>query len=262
MSLYGALSGKPGAQPLVLLHGWGMTSGIWQSWLPALEAEFQVLIIDLPGLGSSFFEGDKPYTLTALAEQILAYSQPLLQQQPAIWLGWSLGGIVAAQIADQYPEQAAGLVTIATNPCFVERPDWPEAMAPETFEAFQDALGTHTLKTLKRFAMLQGQGDPDPRQLLRSLKAVTAESLSSASRLEESLALLATDYRPLFAGLSLPRLFLYGTEDALVPAAVAHSTLLSAHSRLIANAGHLPFITAEHAVTDAVIQATRHWQGS
>ncbi|MFT5721203.1 MAG: pimeloyl-[acyl-carrier protein] methyl ester esterase [Motiliproteus sp.] len=254
MSIYGALSGKPGAQPLVLLHGWGMTSDIWQSWLPALEADFQVLVVDLPGLGRSPFETAKPYSLDTLAEQILAYSQPRLQQ-PAIWLGWSLGGIVAAHISANYPECSRGLVTIATNPCFVQRPDWPEAMPPETFEAFQDALGTEPFKTLKRFAQLQGQGDPDPRQLLRTLRAVTAESLSSASKLEASLALLAADYRPLFAGLSLPRLFLYAAEDALVPVAVAQSALLRGHSLRIANAGHLPFITAEQAVTQAVM----HW---
>lgn len=251
MSLHLEQQGTPGAQPLVLLHGWGMSSAIWQSWLPALESHFHVIVIDLPGLGRSSFAADESYSIDALAEQIWQHSRPLLPQ-PAIWLGWSLGGIVAAQIAAKHPACSRGLITVATNPCFVQRPDWPEAMALETFEAFQALLVTHPLKTLNRFAMLQGQGDPDPRNLLRTLKAVIAESLGGASKLEASLALLGADYRPLFAGLSLPRLFLYAAEDALVPAAVAHSSLLSEFSQRIDNAGHLPFITAEQAVTQAV----------
>ncbi len=253
MSLYVEQRGNPDGQPLVLLHGWGMSSAIWQQWLPMLEADFQVLLVDLPGLGRSGYDSDTPYSLDSLAQQILQHLDPLLTQPP-IWLGWSLGGVIAAYIAAQYPERALGLITIATNPCFVQRPDWPEAMPWATFDSFQQALAVNPLKTLQRFTMLQAQGDPEPRQLLRTLKAVVAET-SAASMLAPALALLAADYRLLFASLKLPRLFLFAAEDALVPVAVAQSDLLNDWALRIEHAGHLPFITAEPVVTKAVIKA-------
>ena len=258
MSLYVEQVGNPEGQPLVLLHGWGMSSAIWESWLPMLEADFQILLVDLPGLGRSGYSSDQPYSLGRLAEQILQHLEPLLSR-PAIWLGWSLGGVVAAHIVVHYPERALGLITIATNPCFVQRQDWPEAMPLETFTSFQEALEVNALKTLNRFAMLQSQGDPEPRQLLRTLKAIVADTSRTASMLAPSLALLAADYRPLFASLTLPRLFLFATEDALVPVAVVQSTLLNELALRIDHAGHLPFISAEPIVTMAVTGAVKCW---
>ncbi|MEH6471468.1 MAG: alpha/beta fold hydrolase [Halopseudomonas sp.] len=251
MSLHIEQRGNPDAQPLVLLHGWGMSSDIWDSWLPSLEQDYRLLLVDLPGLGRSRFEIDQPYSLDALVEQIIGGIAPMLTQ-PALWLGWSLGGVVAAQIADRCPEQVEGLITISTTPCFVQRPGWPDAMPVETFEAFQYSLEQHPIKTLNRFAMLQGQGDPQARSLLRTLKAVIADASEQPLRLAESLALLAEDYRPLFAGLSVPRLFLFAENDALVPQAVASQPLLAQHAQWIEQAGHVPFISAEPAVTQIV----------
>lgn len=251
MSLYVEQRGNPDGLPLVLLHGWGMSGAIWQSWLPVLEQNFHVLVVDLPGLGRSTFDTDQPYHLDTLADLILQQLAPRLTQ-PAIWLGWSLGGVVAAHITQRYPERAAALVTISTNPCFVQRSDWSEAMPLATFDAFQCALEQNPVKTLNRFAMLQGQGDPEARNLLRTLKGIIAES-SAAPRLAESLALLAEDYRPLFAQLQVPRLFLFAANDALVPVAVSLQPLLKRHAQLIDSAGHIPFISAEPAVTQAVI---------
>ncbi|MEH6823102.1 MAG: alpha/beta fold hydrolase [Motiliproteus sp.] len=251
MSLCIEQRGNPDAQPLVLLHGWGMSGAIWESWLPVLEQDFHVLVVDLPGLGRSTFDTDQPYTLDTLTDLILQQLASRLTQ-PAIWLGWSLGGVVAAHIAQRYPERAAALITISTNPCFVQRADWPEAMPRATFDAFQRSLEQNPVKTLNRFAMLQVQGDPEARNLLRTLKGIIAES-SATPRLAESLALLAEDYRPLFAGLKVPRLFLFAANDALVPAAVGVQSLVKKDAQLIDSAGHVAFITAEQAVTQAVV---------
>jgi pimeloyl-[acyl-carrier protein] methyl ester esterase len=252
MSLHIELHGNPEAQPLVLLHGWGMTSAIWQSWLPQLENDYRLLLIDLPGLGSSPFDGDQ-YSVQAVVDQIAVQTESLFDQ-PAIWLGWSLGGVIAAQLAASYPQQAKALITIATNPCFVQREDWEQAMDTATFEGFQQALEQHPAKTLNRFAMLQVQGDPQAKALLRQLKQLLADT-DSPSHLAESLALLADDYRPLFAGLEIPRLHLFGSADALVPVAVSQQPLLQAHSQVIEGSAHLPFISAEQATS----QRVRRW---
>ena len=251
MSLYIQQSGRHDAPALILLHGWGMSSAIWQGWLPVLEREYQVITVDLPGLGKSGFASDQPYRLDTLADLIVEQITPRLTAS-ALWLGWSLGGLVAAQIAQRCPEKVSGLITISTSPCFVQRPDWPEAMLAETFSSFQDSLALNPQKTLTRFAMLQGQGDPDARALLRRLKPIIAESVAGASKLSESLALLADDYRSLFAELSVPRLFLFADNDALVPGAVSQSELLRNHAHLLADAGHVPFINSEPVVTQVI----------
>lgn len=57
---------------------------------------------------------------------LLIYFEAVLQQAPdkAIWLGWSLGGLVASQIALTHPERVQALVTVASSPCFSARDEW------------------------------------------------------------------------------------------------------------------------------------------
>jgi pimeloyl-[acyl-carrier protein] methyl ester esterase len=47
-----------------------------------------------------------------------------LRRKRAIWLGWSLGGLVASQIALPHPERVQALVT-ASSPCFSAQEEWP-----------------------------------------------------------------------------------------------------------------------------------------
>ena len=81
-------------QDLVLLHGWGLHSPIWKEFAPTLAQHFRVTVIDLPGYGESKYDPKTAKSLPKLAEQLLEYAPP-----QAIWLGWSLGGLIASYLA-------------------------------------------------------------------------------------------------------------------------------------------------------------------
>ena len=137
-----------GKYPLVLLHGWGVNSGVWARVLPELERNFDVHCIDLPGFG--FNNGVKlaDYTLSALAEIIAP-----LCPQGSILAGWSLGGLVASSIAFKYPEKVASLCLIASSPCFVTQPDW-QGIEPAVLQQFSQDLTLNVNKTIERFLSL------------------------------------------------------------------------------------------------------------
>ena len=92
------------APPLVLLHGWGFSSRIWQPLIKALHAHGveQVFAIDLPGFGSAFHEPVMTLDewLDGLAEQLPAR---------CVLGGWSLGGMLALQLAARRPARVAGV---------------------------------------------------------------------------------------------------------------------------------------------------------
>ena len=75
-----------------MVHGWGLHGGIWKPLLPLLEAHFRVTCVDLPGHGRSGWQGEE--TLDAMAGALLSVAPA-----GAAWLGWSLGGLVAARAA-------------------------------------------------------------------------------------------------------------------------------------------------------------------
>ncbi len=266
MSLYLQQSGDERRPPLVLIHGWGMHSDVWLPWLPALQRHFSVLRVDLPGMGRSVaafsppsdVETDQSYRLEVVAAQVSACVAARVRQ-PAIWLGWSLGGLVAAEVARQAADQVAGLVTLASNPCFVRRDDYDCAMAADTFAQFQRELQQDWLKTLNRFVMLMAQGDARPRQRVKQLKTLLQvyEHAAGDTRrdpqrpgvaqvsagLAASLSLLQTDGRSLLQGLSVPRLHLFADQDGLVPVAAARQAAMAPYAAVIDNSGHLPFLS-------------------
>ena len=86
----------------------------------------------LPGFGRS--RGFGALSLADMAEVVL-------RQAPdkAIWLGWSLGGLVASQIALTHPERVLALVTVASSPCFSARDEWP-GIKPDVLAGFQQQL--------------------------------------------------------------------------------------------------------------------------
>ena len=98
-------------------------------------------------------------------------AEAVLQQAPdkAIWLGWSLGGLVASQIALTHPERVQALVTVASSPCFSARDEWP-GIKPDVLAGFQQQLSDDFQRTVERFLALQTMGTETARQDARALK--------------------------------------------------------------------------------------------
>lgn len=247
-------SGNPQGQPLVLVHGWGFTASAWDSWLPQLQNDYAVTRVSLPGFGGDSARlDDLNLAADALAAQLSAAGQP-----PAIWVGWSLGGLLAAAVAARHPALVQGLLTLGTNPCFVASGDWP-GMSAEDFDSFYQGVGSAATKTLGRFLLLQGQGDGAAKQVVRELKPALASAVSTEALLV-GLDRLAEDQRGQFAQLTQPRRFLFGAGDGLVPAEVASQPLLAPYARVLADCGHGLFISAVEVVTtelNALLQQVR-----
>jgi pimeloyl-[acyl-carrier protein] methyl ester esterase len=248
MTLYTQTSGN--GPDLVLIHGWGLNGGVWDALAPLLESDFRVTRVDLPGHGRSAWRGDEG--LDGLARAVLE-SVP----ERAAWLGWSLGGLVAARAALASPARIERLVLVAATPSFVSRPGWPTAMAPGLLETFARDLQRDYPRTLQRFLALQVRGSEAAGSVLRELRARLLQHAQPAP--EALLAgldiLRATDLRERFADIACPVLLLMGARDTLVPAAAAQPAadlLPDARVELIDGAGHAPFIARPAAVAGII----------
>ncbi|WP_417579601.1 alpha/beta fold hydrolase [Nitrincola sp.] len=233
---------------LVLVPGWGSSADIFDPLLDALMAEFRVhrVVFD-----HSDWRKTSPAALNYTLIQCLRRQAP----QRALWMGWSLGGLLATQLAAQAPEHVIGLITVAFNPCFVQRDDWHCAMPQAQFSRFQTDFSSNPEATLQRFHALQVLGATDKRHLLDLLHR-SCSPLSTAY-LSDLLTLLLEDVRPALAQLQLPVLHLLGKSDALVPASplVELLPLLSSDASVhcYPGASHLPFISAaDRVITDVL----------
>jgi pimeloyl-[acyl-carrier protein] methyl ester esterase len=237
---------------LILLPGWGLGTAPLEPLADALrglDPRLHVEIEPLPQLDSS----DPADWLDELDANLA---------QDA-WLGgWSLGGMLAAELAARRGERCSGLLTLASNLRFVAEPSWPAAMAAETFNAFRQGCAADAAATLKRFALLCAQGASDARGLSRLL--LGAAPLPQTATLLAGLDVLAAlDTRRALQAFVGPQLHLFAGADALVPAA-APSALLEllpdVEIGLVDHASHAFALERPHEIA-AAIQAFLHEAG-
>jgi pimeloyl-ACP methyl ester carboxylesterase len=113
--------GAPGAQPIILTHGWSLDSRIWFYAKRDLAKRFRVIVWDLPGLGASKRASGK-IDMTGFAQD-LATVIGIAGSRPALLVGHSIGGMIIQTLARERPEmfgrEVAGVAllnTTYTNP--------------------------------------------------------------------------------------------------------------------------------------------------
>lgn len=240
------------AQPsprLILLPGWGLGRAALEPLAAALceqDAALRVELADLPALTSSD------------PQEWIAELDARLPQD--CWLGgWSLGGMLATALAARRGARCRGLVTLASNACFVPRADWPQAMTAEAFAAFRAGCADDAAATLKRFALLCAQGGAEARAVGRQLQQ--GLPAQDAAQLLAGLDVLAAlDNRAALASFAGPQLHLLAEGDALVPAAAAAALLEllpAGEVDLLEQSGHACALEQPQALAELIAEFIR-----
>jgi pimeloyl-[acyl-carrier protein] methyl ester esterase len=238
-----------GAGPdLVMIHGWAMHSGIFAPLTRLLASRFRLHLVDLPGHG--FSRDDSGSLDPAECARRIAAATPR-----AIWLGWSLGGLIAMRAALDEPDRVRALVPIASSPRFVVGDDWPFAIAPSVLVEFGAGLAQDYRATIERFLALEAMGSDHARAELRELRTHVFERGEPAvSALENGMRVLeSADLRDEIARIAMPSLWLAGRRDRLVdPAAMRWSADRCGGRFLACDSGHAPFLAHALALADAL----------
>lgn len=237
--------------PLVFIHGWGLNSGVWQPCVEQLEKKYRVITVDLPGFGINAEYTLSPYTIENIAIHIAD-----IIDEPAVVIGWSLGGMLATELACEHPEKVKGLITVASTPYFVEQDNWP-GIKPEVLTLFHRQLEEDTQKTINNFLKIQAMGSPLLRQDIKQLRDLIMQyPMPNKQTLDLSLRFLENeDQRQQLSSVSQPFLRMYGKLDGLVPkVAIEKVSLLSPTSDVIIfdKASHAPFISELESFVDAL----------
>ena len=245
-------------EPLLLIHGWGMSGRIWEVIEVDLSKYYKLYIVDLPGMGKS--KEIKDYSITNLVDQLYIK----LPSKISI-MGWSLGGIIALKYYENYPKNVSKLFLVASTPCFVNKKNWDLGVDEILLNKFYDQLIDGWSKTLKQFFILQLLGSADRKEIIKELqeKFITKEPPKIKS-LKLSLEILKnTDLTKTISNINVPTLIIAGDRDKLTPKEASlfmKSKIKNSRLKIFKNAGHIPFLSHPKKFIKEVLLSINHKQ--
>jgi pimeloyl-ACP methyl ester carboxylesterase/CRP-like cAMP-binding protein len=243
--------GPPTAPLAVLIHGWSSSSFTWAPMLPDLSRRYHCIAIDLPGFGQSPDPTRKP-SIAWYADLIAALITRFGHERPALVLGHSMGGQIAATLALRYPALVEQLVLL--NPSLSGRLSSrvnlllsPHVYA-ERFRFLEWLLHILAKTRLDYTDWLLKPSNFAERALISEadygrIRADARRRGQGRTRAICYNAMRAGDLRGRLAQIEAPTLVLWGAEDDVVPlrdAGLVAREWPKADLRIIPNAGHWP----------------------
>lgn len=236
--------------PVLLINGLGGHTAMWEPVERAL-ADFRVISFDAPGAGRSS-RPLRPVSVPRLARlaALVLDDAGVLQ---ADVVGYSMGGMVAQQLAADQPDRVRRLVLAATTCGLGAIPGGPKAMLHLTIPVrflsarmYADTIG----------AMVGGRARQD-REFVASLAALRLRQVSFLGYFGQLLSLSRWSGLPLLSRIPHPTLVVTGDDDPLAPLAngILLARMLPQGRMLLApGEGHLLLVDADSPVLDPIRQ--------
>lgn len=233
---------------IVFLHGWGMNKGIWDKFIRYCQerspSNVRFSAIDMLGCGANMKKFSGPLTLKSISNDVREKLEP-----NSILVGWSLGGLVAQDIAQQRHSGLVAHIQIASTPKFVQTDDW-YGIKHDILAQFSQQLQTDHSGLLRRFLSIQCLGVENPKIHVKTMiEAICKYPLSNQADLASLLTILIeTDLRTTGSKSTNPISCarIYGCLDSLVPKkAIPKIESIYPHDPTfrIPKASHAPFIS-------------------
>lgn len=198
-----------GPDTLVLVHGTGPGSAMWDDLLDSFTDRYTVLLPDLSGSEAAEDDG-APLTLEALAGQVAAVIEDS-GRGPADVLGFSLGAVVATATAALHPGRVRRLIA-AAGWISAEQDEYLR-LSMATWLSLADhpaAFGGYATLTAFSPGFLDRIGRA-------AVQANTAYMQPTPGTLRHIALNLGLDLGPLLPRVQTPALVIGCTQDATVP---------------------------------------------
>ncbi|MET4074652.1 alpha/beta hydrolase [Hymenobacter sp. UYCo722] len=248
------VSGR-GRQAVVLLHGLGCNQTVWLPLLPAFEARFRVVRLDLVGTGGSRlgeYSRERHGSLAGHATDLLDVLRTL-DLTGVVFVGHSIGAMIGVLAAVREPARFASLLLLAPSPRFLNGRDYAGGFEPADLEELLRGLETNQSEWAQSFAPM-AMGDSSRPDLIMALASSFANTNPGVLRHLARVAFF-NDSRETLPLLGTPTLVVQPARDVLVPMGVGyylHEQLPDSQLVIIDTNGHFPHLTAPEATLAAI----------
>ncbi len=196
-------------RPVILLHGWLGSWGLWQETMAYLGAFYRTYALDFWGFGESgkkretYAVSDFVSLVDQFMEQLGIVNAPLV--------GHSMGGTVSLSVAIKYPQRVSKVVVVGS-------PMVGSSLAPLLKLAGNRSIAFMLFNMMGVFRTGMRMYSPyickDPRfpeMMDRDLSRTTVESF-----LRSIASLRRTDLTPMLSQIKVPAMGMFGDKDVIV----------------------------------------------
>ncbi|CDN32006.1 alpha/beta hydrolase fold [Mucinivorans hirudinis] len=240
-----------GKKVICLLHGYLEAMEVWDSFAGGLGKEYRVIALDLPGHGFSEYGKRESVTIDFMAEVVAGVLEKAGVERCCV-VGHSMGGYVAAAVAELFPDKVEKLIFFHSTPAAdSDQKKEYRKREIELIRAGKKEL-LATLNPEKGFA---------PQNVKRCAEAI--DELAEQVMMTQDEAIVAVlngmmqrrDRTEFVSKLEIPVLFIFGRFDNHIPLAAAEKVIESVPNAQIAwleNSGHTGFTEEPEAAMDIV----------
>ena len=212
-------------QPVVLIHGYPLSSASWEKQVPALlGAGYRVIAYDRRGFGKSS-QPTTGYNYDTFAEdlhQVVTH----LKVKDFVLVGFSMGGGEVARYIGKHGSKLVSRAVImgGVPPYLLKTADNAEGVEGSVFEGIQKAVAADRYAFFTKFFMDFYNTDVNLGKRVSEQAVQASWNTAAIASAHASLACVPTwheDFRKDVAKIDVPTLVIHGDSDRIVPFSAA-----------------------------------------
>jgi pimeloyl-ACP methyl ester carboxylesterase len=212
-------------QPVILIHGYPLSSASWEKQVPALlDAGYRVIAYDRRGFGKSS-QPSSGYNYDTFAEDLQKVITQLKLKNFAL-VGFSMGGGEVARYIGKYGSKNVSKAVIigGVPPYLLKAKDNPEGVDSSVFEGIQKAVAADRYAFFSEFFKNFYNTDVLRGKRISEDAVRASWNVAAISSATASVACVPTwheDFRQDVAKIDVPTLVIHGDSDRIVPFSAA-----------------------------------------
>ena len=212
-------------QPVVLIHGYPLSSASWEKQVPALlDAGHRVIAYDRRGFGKSS-QPTAGYNYDTFAEDLHKLIAHLKLRDFAL-VGFSMGGGEVARYIGRYGSKNVSKAVIfgGVPPFLLKTADNPEGVDGSVFQGIEKAVAADRYAFFTEFFKNFYNTDVNLGKRVSERAVQASWNVAAIASATASLACVPTwgeDFRNDVAKIDVPTLVIHGDADRIVPISAA-----------------------------------------
>lgn len=224
--------------PILFLHGYPLDSRLWQSVMPLLADFYRCIAPDLRGFGQSS-EERMSFTMADLACDMAKLLETMGIDEPVMVCGLSMGGYVAMELVENYPQLVSKVVLTNTR-CNADDEAGAAQRRLAGCTALRDGVAAAVSPMLEKLISKETMSQsPSVVATLRSMMFETRASTIAWAQIAMSHR---RNFGPLMRGWRLPSLCIGGQSDPIAPPKAIEemaTAIPNSVAKFVSNSAHL-----------------------